>query len=254
MTRSHQSVGACIFLVLLLAKLAPAQERDMAPNTLNGVFTSDQAAKGDSLYQSKCAKCHDGNDAGGPSLFGRTFIDRWREDNLDTLFEFMRENMPADSASSLSDAEYLSLIAHILEANGYPAGSKELTVDTITKIRFVGKDGPRPLPNNSLVQIVGCLTETGDNQWMLTKATTPARTRDGTETNADELKKSNSKPLGSQQFSLQNFTRIRPDFKPDQYKDHKVQIKGVLLHQSTGSDRISLTLLDSLASTCMPQH
>jgi hypothetical protein len=162
----------------------------------------------------------------------------------------MRDKMPADSASSLSDAEYLSLIAHILEANGYPSGSKELTADAVTKIRFVGKDGPKPLPNSSLVQVVGCLTPAGDNEWSLTKATMPSRTREGTETNPEELKRSNAKSLGSQQFILQNFTRIRLDFKPDQYKDHKVQVKGVLTHQSTGSDRISLTLFDSLAMSC----
>ena len=246
--------GAYIWILLLsvpLTLFAAITQADAGLTTLNGVFSSDQAAKGEMLYQNKCAKCHEGDDAGGPSLFGRVFIDRWREDNLETLFNFMRDNMPADSAGSLSDSEYLSLVAHVLEANGYRASSKELTVDALAMIRLVGPDGPKPLPNNTLVQVVGCLTQTGENEWGLAKATMPARTREGTETNPEELKRSNAKPLGSQQFNLQNFARIRLDFKPDQFQDHKVQVKGVLTHQSTGSDRISLTLFDSLAPTCM---
>src|SRR5215467_5992644 len=137
--------------------------------TLNGIFTGDQAVKGNSIYQDKCAKCHEGDDAGGPTLVGRTFVDRWREDNLDVLFDFMKSNMPADSASSLSDAEYINLVAHLLDVNGFPEGSKELTMDALPKIRFVGKDGPKPLPNNTLIQAVGCLTQTGENEWSLTK-------------------------------------------------------------------------------------
>jgi cytochrome c5 len=219
--------------------------------TINGVFTADQAAKGEATYQNKCAKCHDGDDAGGPTLVGKTFVDRWREDNLDVLFDFMQSNMPADSASSLSDAEYLNLVAHILELNGFPEGNKELTVDALPKIRFVGQDGPKPLPNNTLVQVVGCLTPNGESEWGLTKATSPSRTRQGTETSPEELKKSTAKPLGSLQFNLQNFSRISLDFKPETYKGHKVQVKGVLIHQTTGNDRISLTLLDSLAASCM---
>jgi cytochrome c5 len=242
-------VLALIALSSFVLLAHPGQDNNTV-TTLNGIFTGDQAAKGNSIYQDKCSKCHDGDDAGGPTLVGRTFVDRWREDGLDVLFDFMKSNMPADSASSLSDTEYIDLVAHLLDSNGFPEGSKELTADALPKIRFVGKDGPKPLPNNTLIQAVGCLTQTGENEWSLTGAMPVSRTREGTETSPDELKKSAAKPLGSLRFNLQNFSRISLDFKPETFKDHKVQVKGVLIHQTNGNDRISLTLLNSLTASC----
>ena len=218
-------------------------------SVLDGVYTSAQAAKGDSEFQEKCTKCHEGDDAGGPLLTGRGFVDRWREDNLDVLYDFIRTRMPADSRGSLSDTEYLNIVAYLLEANGYPTGSTELTADAMPKIRVVGKDGPKPLPNNTLVHSVGCLTQAGDG-WNLTSAVDAARNREGTETTPEELKKSLEMPLGSQTYRLQNFTRVSADFNPELYKGHKVQVKGVLIRQTNVEDRISLTSFATLAPTC----
>jgi len=147
---------------------------------LDAVYTPDQAAQGEMEFRSKCTKCHEGDDAEGPVLTGRTFIDRWREDDLDSLFEFIRNKMPADDAGSLSDGSYINIVAHLLEVNGYPAGKTSLSLETIPKIRVVGPDGPKPLPNNTLVQVLGCLTQTG-NDWALTSASDPVRSREGTE-------------------------------------------------------------------------
>src|SRR5688572_25922801 len=69
---------------------------------LDGVFTSAQADKGEKEYEARCTRCHEGNDPEGPTLMGRTFIDRWREDNLEELFDYMKDKMPADAAGSLS--------------------------------------------------------------------------------------------------------------------------------------------------------
>jgi quinoprotein glucose dehydrogenase len=216
---------------------------------LDGVYTADQAGEGETEFHKTCVKCHEGDDAGGPLLTGRSFIDRWREDNLDVLFEYMRTRMPADARGSLSDAAYLNVLAYLLEANGYPAGGSALAAPALPAIRVVGKDGAKPLPNNTLVHSVGCLTQIAEG-WSLTNAVEPVRSREGTETTADELKKSQETPLGSQTFRLLNLTRIGADFNPEQYKGHKVQVKGVLLRQTNVDDRISLTAFATLAPSC----
>lgn len=220
-----------------------------AKTVLNGVYTADQAAKGEAEYESNCVRCHDGSNADGPSLVGRPFIDRWREDNLDVLFNYIETKMPADSTAKLSDSTYLNILAYILRANTFPDGAKELTADVLGSIRLVGKDGPKPLPANTLVQVVGCLAQSSNNAWTLTNASEPIRTRDGKETTAEDLKRSEARPLGTQTFRLQNFTNVRFDFSPDPYKGHKVQIKGVLIRQPY-NDRINVTLLNTVASTC----
>ncbi len=219
------------------------------PTVLDGVYTAAQASKGDADFQEKCVKCHEGDDAGGPLLTGRVFIDRWREDNLDVLYDFIRTRMPADSRGSLNDESYLNILAYLLDSNGYRAGSAPLMADALPRIRFVGADGPKPLPNNTLVRAVGCLNQTGDG-WNLTNAPDLSRIREGTEATPEELKKSQELTLGSQTFRLQNFTRISADFNPEMYQGHKVQVKGVLVRQTNVDDRISLTSFATLAPTC----
>jgi hypothetical protein len=182
-------------------------------------------------------------------MIGRTFIDRWREDNLDVLFDFMKTRMPADAAGGLSEAAYLEILAFILHLNDYPEGAKPLQADGLARIRLVGKEGPRPLPANTLVKVVGCLAQDSAGEWVVAQAGEPVRSRDGRETTPDELKKSAAAPLGTQSFRIQNFTNIRFDFKPDPFKGHRVQVKGALLRQASG-ERISLTSLESVAAAC----
>jgi S-disulfanyl-L-cysteine oxidoreductase SoxD len=216
---------------------------------LDGVYSLSQAEKGEKLYDNNCIRCHEGNDPEGPTLKGRTFIERWREDHLDVLFDYIRKRMPADDAGKLSDIEYLEILAYLIEANGYGPGTRDLTVQGLPAIRLVGPDGPKPLPTNTLVRIVGCLVQTSDQEWSLTQATEPVRSRQGTESSPEELKKSAAEPLGTMSFRVTNFTNIRFDFKPDPFKNQKVQIKGVLLRTGT-NERISLTSLESVAPVC----
>jgi S-disulfanyl-L-cysteine oxidoreductase SoxD len=234
-----------VLTIFLLSPLALQTPKTV----LDGVYTVEQAGKGDTEFHNTCVKCHEGDDAGGPLLTGRSFIDRWREDNLDVLFEYIRTRMPADARGSLSDAAYLNVLAYLLEANGYPTGSSELTAAAMPAIRVVGKDGAKPLPNNTLVRSVGCLTQSPEG-WNLTSAVEPVRSREGTETTPEELKKSQETSLGSQTFRLLNLTRIGADFNPEQYKGHRVQVKGVLLRQTNVDDRISLTAFSTLAPSC----
>jgi S-disulfanyl-L-cysteine oxidoreductase SoxD len=220
-----------------------------AKTVLDSIFTLAQAERGEKEYEANCTRCHEGNDPEGPTLFGRTFVDRWREDDLEVLFNYMRLRMPAGTAHSLPDKSYLEILAFLLDSNGYPHGTRELTIDSMPGIRFVGPDGPKPLPNNTLVHFVGCLTETSTGEWSATRATPPVRLRPGTETPEDELKKAQTRPLGNESLRVQNFANIRFDFKPEPLKGHKVHVKGVLIRQSN-TERISLTSLESLGSTC----
>lgn len=216
---------------------------------LDGVYSSEQATRGEAVYEADCIKCHEGSDADGPSLAGRPFIDRWREDNLYVLFDYIKTRMPSNDPGKLSDSAYVDVVAHVLRINGYPSAVKDLSLQDLPAIRLVGKDGPKPLPANTVIQTIGCLDRSADNAWLLNQATDPVRNRQGTEITPDDLKKSAVKPLGEQTFRLQNFTNIRFDFKPDPFNGHKVFVKGVLIRQ-TNNDRINVTALASIASSC----
>jgi hypothetical protein len=82
--------------------------------------------------------------------------------------------MPNGNGGSLPAPTYRDLVAMILRANGFPAGTTELAPETIVGVQIIPKDGPGELPGNTLVRIVGCLAKNG-NDWVLTTATTPER-------------------------------------------------------------------------------
>lgn len=218
-------------------------------SVLDGVYTDAQAKRGEAEYEMSCAKCHEGADVDGPPLTGDPFIDRWREDKLTSLFTFVRTQMPRDTPGKFSEAAYRDILAFLLQANRYPAGTTDLTAAAIDSTELVGKDGPKALPTNALIVVVGCLAPGDKGSWMLTHAGRPARTRTADATTADELNNSRAKPLGDQQFTLQDLADLRSGFNPASDQGHKIQVKGVLIRQ-TNRDRIHATSLESLAEKC----
>jgi hypothetical protein len=215
----------------------------------DGVYTSAQAMRGEAAYGMNCAKCHEGADVDGPPLTGDPFIDRWREDSLTGLFTFIRTKMPQDSPGKLTESAYLDILSYLLQANSNPAGSAELAAGSLDGILLVGRNGPKPLPTNALVRLTGCLTPGTGTAWSLTKSTDAERTRDGEQTTPEELKAAAAKPLGTQTFRLQNLTELRAGFNPDSFKGQKVHVKGVLIRQ-TNNDRVNVTSLEPVASSC----
>ena len=226
---------------LLVSIAAPAA------TVLDGVYSDAQAGRGAALYQARCAGCHDGADVDGPPLTGDPFIDRWREDSLASLFDFIRTNMPQDAPGKLDDAAYRDLLAYLLQANKYSSG-KELTPESLPAIDLVGHSGPQPLPTNAVIRATGCLSQGANNAWMLANAAEPKRTRAADHSTPEELASSAAASLGSQSFKLQNLEDL-PAFHGDALKGHKVLVKGVLIRQ-TGNDRINVGLIENLASAC----
>jgi mono/diheme cytochrome c family protein len=107
-----------------------------AQDSLPGLFSETQAARGGELYQQYCAACHgarlEGNSAA--PLVGAMFRARWEDGQhtLDDLFYIVRSLMPNNAPGSLSKAQYADVVAYILQANGYPAGETELSPASAT--------------------------------------------------------------------------------------------------------------------------
>ena len=218
-----------------------------APTTvLDGVYTPTQAARGEAAYSASCSGCHEGQDADGPELIGKAFLDRWREDTLEPLYAFITTRMPGNLPGSLEQHVYADIMAYILQANHLPAGTRELSAEVVGGIQLVGPDGPRPLPNLTIVRAVGCLSRVANNAWVLSRASGPrpvrARIVDGT--TPEELNVSAAQPLGTQTFPLLSLTQ-----RGEAYAGHKVQVKGVLTRQNT-IERINVMSLESVAPTC----
>ena len=119
----------CLLLLLAGIPLASGQEASKA-SIWNGVFTDMQARRGEAAFQSNCAACHgktlQATNPDAPNLTGPSFGISWNGKPVADLFTLMRTSMPLGAPGSLSDPEYLDIVAYILKFNGYPAGDREL--------------------------------------------------------------------------------------------------------------------------------
>ena len=132
-----------VLLAVASAALVVAGVSGQASRTvLDGAYTDAQAMRGENEYGTNCARCHGADlDGGGaaPTLHTLDFLDRWREDQLNTLFQFISTNMPQPPGrpGGLKEQQYLDIVAFLLQVNGLPSGSKELTIADLERSWWV---------------------------------------------------------------------------------------------------------------------
>jgi mono/diheme cytochrome c family protein len=93
-------------------------------SVLNGVFTAQQASRGETRFQQVCQSCHRINDFSG----GR-FRAVWVGRTVGDLFYSMSTLMPEDDPGGLPPEEYADIVSYMLRENGYPAGDEDLATE-----------------------------------------------------------------------------------------------------------------------------
>src|SRR5215831_10917277 len=211
----------------------------------DGVYTAGQAKRGQTAYLQHCVACHKPDLLGiEAAMKGEPFIERRREDNLETLFLDMKATMPRGNPGGLPDQTYADIISYLLQSNDMPAGKAELKPEDLEKVQLVGKDGARPVPNFVPVLSVGCLVQMGNSNWVLEAASEPLRTRDPFKRIEKELQESKTRPLGDYTFKLQD----ADDFDAISHAQHKVQVKGIIVRSPTGT-RINVNFIETISET-----
>lgn len=210
----------------------------------DGVYSKAQATRGHVAYDKHCAGCHGNQLEGlglgnGPALQGDRFVETW-EGNLFALFDMMRSPMPRAEDVNVPDGDVLDTLAFILERNGMPAGADDLTPEALTRINFVGKNGPTDVRDMALGRAMGCLEMAPDKSWKLTRATTVSKSRDGMASSEGELASMKSEPLGTNTFTLLD---VYPP--PDEHKGHKMEAKGILIKKTNSLNVTSIQMVDS---------
>src|SRR5207245_3813477 len=119
-------------LLLCGTSLLLAQE---TKSTSTGVFTEEQAKKGETTYQRVCASCHGADlhstEPEAPDLTEGAFKVGWQGKTIAERFETIRNTMPP-----LDDATYLDILTYILRYNNVPAGTQALHSNTICSNRY----------------------------------------------------------------------------------------------------------------------
>ena len=240
-------VKLSLALLLMAAPAAAGQDGTTTSTSVwDGAFTAEQAARGSDKYELDCAHCHGPYLGGGegPSLAGEGFLRNWLEDNMDNLFARVHDRMPADNPGSLSPQDSADILSYVLLRNGFPHGDHELVPDPeiLARVRIEGKDGPGDVPNYSLVLVVGCLEESTDGKWTVTRASRPVRTRESAPTPGDPTP---TWSLGDMTFELMDAAFAEPERMTGQ----AVGVRGFLIREPERS-RVNVTSLQSLAPSC----
>ena len=112
-------------LFLMISGLAMAQSRTV----WDGVYTPEQAKRGQERYNAECSACHGSSLSGGesaPPLAGSDFLPNWSGLTVGDLFERVRKTMPVGKAGKLSREMNADIVAYVLAFNEFPPGDKEL--------------------------------------------------------------------------------------------------------------------------------
>ena len=130
------AVIACCALVLIEALTA------QAPRSLwDGVYTQEQAKRGESAYVERCARCHGADLSSGdsvPPLVGAQFLSTWNTKTVGDLFDRIRTTMPVDKPGSIGRQQGSDIVAYVLSVNKFPSGNTELGTQTelLKQIQF----------------------------------------------------------------------------------------------------------------------
>ena len=93
----------------------------------DAVYTKAQAKAGKKLYEQHCIACHE------RGYFRQVLRTRGGE-TLDPIFEVMVTQMPQNAPGSLSDGEYVDVIAYLLSQARYAGGKDRLKVGDLKDI------------------------------------------------------------------------------------------------------------------------
>jgi hypothetical protein len=233
------------FACLALAACAYAQSP--VRSTWDGVYTHEQALRGQAAYTENCQRCHRANLSGyGGVLMGTYFMESWRDEGLDKFFGLMKRSMPRDKPGSLADRQYIDIVAWILEFNSFPQGAKELTAADLSEVVVAGKEGPNAILDfGSLVKVSGCLVQTGPGEWSVFNGSAPIKTKDPEDSTGAELAAASSQALSNQVYRLQDSSF----YHPERARDRPVEAKGFLTKQPDGG-KLFVTSIQTTGGAC----
>jgi cytochrome c5 len=106
-------------------KTAPSTVAPTGLTTLTGVYTDQQASRGEAIYRNTCLACHDDSDH-----TGATFKQNWDTRTAFDLFEIIRTTMPNDNPGKLPRDDYAAIVAYLFKQNKMPSGKKALPTDS----------------------------------------------------------------------------------------------------------------------------
>ncbi len=150
---------------ILLHTSLPAQAQT---STRDGVYTSQQAAEGATLYTRSCIECHGATLRGGeagPALTGAAFWNKWAGQPLGAFFQITASTMPVNNPGGFTAQQYASLVAFMLQQNGLPAGDTPLSANAGDLVRIALEESTEPVRVASVVSGAAAAQRVINAEW-----------------------------------------------------------------------------------------
>jgi mono/diheme cytochrome c family protein len=131
-----------VAIIPVIAGAARAQDSTAAPPAeralTSGVFSEQQAQRGEGVYRTSCQSCH-----AKTEYTGDKFKVGWVSKTVYDIFDSIRTLMPDDNPGSLERQQYIDVVAYIFSLNAYPAGASDLPADDdgLKKLRIDNPPG-----------------------------------------------------------------------------------------------------------------
>lgn len=119
-----------------------AQEPPKKRSVWDGVYTEQQARRGEATYARACEACHGADLSGNPveevpSLVWDAFLAQWSDRTVKELYDAVKRSMPRDAPGSLNARAYADVIAYVFQSNKIPSGAKELSLNPDAQAQIV---------------------------------------------------------------------------------------------------------------------
>ena len=131
-------LGMTACLSALSGPFAPTAGLAQLRSISDGVYSADQAARGQQIYKVQCVECHGSAMQGttGPPLAGESFLSNWSGRPLANLVDKIQKTMPFNQPLNLSRQQSTDLAAYILQTGRFPAGRAELADAMLAQVAF----------------------------------------------------------------------------------------------------------------------
>ena len=134
-TLKVMALGRAVLLSTLCMTIAQSLSAAQEPSTSDarsvwdGVYTADQAKRGEASYKTGCSSCHGETLKGAgesPALAGMAFMSNWSGLPLADLYERIRRTMPQDNPARITRQQKVEILAYLLSVNKFPSGNTDL--------------------------------------------------------------------------------------------------------------------------------
>jgi mono/diheme cytochrome c family protein len=132
------TVGVAVFTCAFAGAFSSTGQARQARTVAQGVYSGEQAKRGQQVFQAQCAACHGDTLEGivGPPLTGDAFLGVWNGRPVADLVDKIQQTMPPQAPGTISRPQAIDISAYILQVGKFPAGQAELTAAALPQVTF----------------------------------------------------------------------------------------------------------------------